>query len=91
MSGFTGEFCELKAEQDFLLYIGENYDTKEYDGLVLNSDAGLIERRVNLDENSRVRGSCVTMLDGEAVVFGGGTHTDFREQVKSGKGKLALN
>ena len=66
MDGFTGEFCEFKTEQDHLLVIDV------VNPLVFNGNGKLIdENAVNQDEVD-VYGSCSTMLNGEAVIFGGG-------------------
>ena len=66
MDGFTGEFCEFKTEQDHLLVIDL------VNPLVFNGNGKLIdENAVNQDEVD-VYGSCSTMLNGEAVIFGGG-------------------
>ena len=65
MDGFTGEFCEFKTDQDHLLLFDKIIP------LVFNGNGKLIdENAVNQDEVN-VNGSCSTMLNGEAVIFGG--------------------
>jgi len=63
--GFTGDFCEFKTEQDHLLFVLEN------DPLVFNADGRLIEENSVIDQQSGAFGSCSTMLNGEAIIFGG--------------------
>ena len=64
-NGFTGDFCEFKAEQDHLLYLDRD------DALVFNGDGKFVTESVTVDENSEAFHSCFTMLNGEAVIFGG--------------------
>ena len=63
--GFTGDFCEFKTEQDHLLFV--NWGTP----LVFNADGKLMEETAVIDEQVNVYGSCSTMLNGEAIIFGG--------------------
>ena len=63
--GFTGDFCQFKTEQDHLLFVWDN------DPFVFNADGRLIENAV-IDEQAGAYGSCSTMLNGEAIIFGGG-------------------
>ena len=72
--GFAGDFCEFQTEQDHLLYVYEN------DTLVFNADGRLIEENTVIDEQVEVRGSCSTMLNGEAIIFGGG-YLNYNRQV----------
>ena len=72
--GFTGDFCEFKTEQDHLLFVGgySNYRGRwENFNLVFNADGRLIEENAVIDQQVRVYGSCLTMLNGEAIIFGG--------------------
>ena len=62
--GFTGDFCEFKTEQDHLLFIHENTP------LVFNADGRLIEENAVIDKQVEDDGSCSTMLNGEAIIFG---------------------
>ena len=75
--GFTGDFCEFKTKQDHLLFIHEKTP------LVFNADGRLIEKSAVLDEQAEVRGSCSTMLNGEAIIFGGLDYTNIKRQVHS--------
>ena len=61
--GFTGDFCEFKTEQNQLLYI-RNFD------LIYNDEGEQLEKSFIFDDAS-YEGSCFTMLNGEAVIFGG--------------------
>jgi len=63
--GFTGDFCEFKTEQDHLLFIYRETP------LVFNADGRLIEENAVIDEQSGAFFSCSTMLNGEAIIFGG--------------------
>ena len=73
--GFTGDFCEFKTQQDHLLFV---YDITP---LVFNADGRLIEENYVIDEQAEVWGSCSTMLNGEAIIFGGYYYTNFVRQV----------
>ena len=63
--GFTGDFCEFKTEQDHLLFV--YLETP----LVFNADGRLIEENAVIDQQVNVYVSCSTMLNGEAIIFGG--------------------
>ena len=63
--GFTGDFCEFKTEQDHLLFVHEKT------ALVFNADGGFIKENPTIDEQVEVYASCSTMLNGEAIIFGG--------------------
>ena len=63
--GFTGDFCEFKAEQNQLLYLNDD------DYLFFNDEGQRIEKRFTFDDNAYAYHSCFTMLNGEAVIFGG--------------------
>ena len=65
VDGFTGDFCEFKTEQNQLLYMIEQ------DHLFFNDDGQRIEKSFIFDDNAYVYRSCFTMLNGEAVIFGG--------------------
>ena len=73
-NGFTGDFCEFKTEQNQLLY--KTY----YHSLFVNDKGQRIEKRFTSDQNARVYSSCFTMLNGEAVIFGG-SNSKIRRQV----------
>ena len=78
--GFTGDFCEFKTEQDHLLFVGgywNNFELEKLD-LVLNADGRLIAENAVIDEQVEVYASCSTMLNGEAIIFGG---FNFKRQV----------
>ena len=63
--GFTGDFCEFKTEQDHLLFVYRE------NPLVFNADGRLIEENAVIDEQAEAYGSCSTLLNGEAIIFGG--------------------
>ena len=72
--GFKGDVCQFKTEQDHLLFIHEKTP------LVFNADGRLIEENAVLDDQVSVYGSCSTMLNGEAIIFGG-RNSNFERQV----------
>ena len=65
MDGFTGEFCEFKTEQDHLLFIDG------FNPLVFNGNGKLMDENAEIEDKINVRGSCSTMLNGEAVILDG--------------------
>ena len=67
IDGFTGDFCEFKTEQDHLLFV----DYK----LVFNADGRMIEENAILEQQVEVWGSCSTILNGQAIIFGGSGRT----------------
>ena len=73
MDGFTGDFCEFKTEQDHLLFINEVWNGSKWIDipLVFNVDGRLIEENAVIDEQAGAYRSCSTMLNGEAIIFGG--------------------
>ena len=76
--GFVGDFCEFKTEQDHLLYVhGDSIPIS----LVFDRDGRLIEENDVIDEQTGIYGSCSTMLNGEAVIFGGSSQS-FQRQVR---------
>ena len=75
IDGYTGDFCEFKTEQDHLLFVHEETP------LVFNADGGLIEENAVIDQQVDVWGSCSTMLNGEAIIFGGWDLFNFYRQV----------
>ena len=88
MNGFTGDFCEFKTEQDHLLFVGttvNDFSNQLKDKLVFNRDGRLIGESASIGENSGAYRSCSTMLNGEAVIFGGNHDepTNINRQVKS--------
>ena len=64
-NGFTGDFCEFKAEQNRLLYLVFNV------GYVLTDDVQFIQKSLTFDGNVGAYDSCFTMLNGETVISGG--------------------
>ena len=75
IDGFTGDFCEFKTEQDHLLFVHFKIP------LVFNADGRLIEENAVIDEQVEVYGSCSTMLNGEAIIFGGWNGMNIERQV----------
>ena len=73
--GFTGEFCEFKTEQDHLLFVSAEWNGNEMINnslLVFNASGTLIEESVvSIGEQAGAYLSCSTMLNGEAIIFGG--------------------
>ena len=65
MNGFTGDFCEFKTEQDTLLFFDD------YNQFVFAVNGRLIQNYTAIDNAVSGFGSCSTMLNGEAVIFGG--------------------
>ena len=83
VDGFTGDFCEFKTEQDHLLfvnsYLNGSADPVMTLSLVFNAEGRLIEEDAVIDEQVEVGGSCSTILNGEAIIFGGGNSMDRRQ------------
>ena len=75
IDGYIGDFCEFKTEQDHLLFVHEN------DASVFNADGILIKENPVIDRQAYVHGSCSTMLNGEAIIFGGSNWSNFNRQV----------
>ena len=76
IDGYTGVFCEFKIEQDHLLFVHKKTT------LVFNSDGRLIAENAVFDEQAAADRSCSTMLNGEAIIFGGGdSNTNIKRQV----------
>ena len=65
VDGFTGEFCEFKTEHDHILVFDWN------NPLVFNGNGQLIDEYAVIEDEVDVYRSCSTMLNGEAVIFGG--------------------
>ena len=57
------------------------------DALVFNGDGKFVTESVTVDENSEAYHSCLTMLNGEAVIFGGDSDYDLERQVTHPKRK----
>ena len=73
-TGFTGDFCEFKVEQDHLLFVGttvNDFDNTFKDKLVFNGDGKLIGESASIGENSGAYRSCSTIFHGETIIFGG--------------------
>ena len=74
-NGFTGDFCEFKTEQNELLYVGFGAfslsDGFSFNGIVVNEEGKLKRDSIPIDNRVFAIGSCFTMLNGEAVIFGG--------------------
>ena len=71
--GFTGDFCEFKTEQDHLLFISRMWNGIEWlnnHRLVFNADGRLIEENALVEGQAGAHGSCSTMLNDEAIIFG---------------------
>ena len=69
VDGFTGDFCEFNVKQDHLLFVyHRNTDRTQS---VFNRNGKLIAENAVIDGQVDVYGSCSTMLNGEAVIFGG--------------------
>ena len=84
--GFDGIFCEHKVEGDYLLFISttvNDFGNQFEDKLVFNENGRLIGESASIGENSGAYRSCSTMVNGEAVIFGGNhdTPTDINRQV----------
>ena len=73
MDGFTGDLCEFKTEQDHLLFVHQK------SLLVFNADGRLIEENAVIDKQAETDRSCSTMLNGEAIIFGGVTSNYYRQ------------
>ena len=73
MDGFTGDFCEFKTEQDHLLFVHDKTP------LIFNAEGRLIEENAVIDEQTDAFGSCSTMLNGEAIIFGSATTSYYRQ------------
>ena len=80
--GLTGDFCEFKTEQDHLLFVSTYRNGSEFINnppMVFNADGRLIEENAVID--GQVYMSCSTMLNGEAIIFGGQDYLDTERQV----------
>ena len=75
VNGFTGDFCEFKVEQDHLLFVSD------VNSLVFNASAWVIKQNALVDKSLSVDNSCSTMLNGEAIILGGGPGGEFDRQV----------
>ena len=64
VDGFTGDFCEFKTEQDTLLFVNR------YDQFVFAANGRLIQDYTAIDLTATAP-ACSTMLNGEAIIFGG--------------------
>ena len=78
VEGFTGDFCEFKAEQDHLLFVTTKYKPRTQ--FVFNSNGRLIGEEAVEDEHISAYGSCSTVFNGEAIIFGG-WYGSFKRQV----------
>ena len=81
INGFTGDFCEYKTEKDHLLFL----KNRRINPLVFNADGKLIEENVVIDEQVEVCSSCSTILNGEAIIFGGFTNMERQVHLKLNK------
>ena len=90
VEGFTGDFCEFKTEQDHLLFVTakicdyQNLSLPTYKSrtqFVFNSNGKLIGEKAVVDEVISPYGSCSTVFNGEAIIFGG-WYTTFNRQVR---------
>ena len=73
VDGFTGDFCEFKAEQNQLFYMYASFEDRFFvaNGFVANVEGQLISESITFDDNVEGDGFCFTMLNGKAVIFGG--------------------
>ena len=78
VEGFTGDFCQFKTGQDHLLFVTTVLNRTE---LLFNGSGRLIGDRAVVDEQIAAYGSCSTVFNGEAIIFGGWT-TNFHRQVQ---------
>ena len=73
LDGFTGDFCEFKNQEQLLFFVTTT--VSEMDRWpIFDADGGLVEVWRTEDiigEQSGVYKSCSTILNGEAVIFGG--------------------
>ena len=63
--GFTGVFCDYKIEAKSLLFM---HGKESY---LFNMDGSYVGNTDTISEDVEIRGSCLTMFMGEALVFGG--------------------
>ena len=78
VEGFTGDFCQFKRDQDHLLFVTAVLNRTE---LLFNGNGRLIGERPIVDEQIAAYGSCSTVFNGEAIIFGGWTSI-FHRQVQ---------
>ena len=93
--GFDGTFCEHKVEADHLLFIRttvNDFGDQFQDKLVFNESGRLLDESAPIGENSGAYMSCSTMVNGEAVIFGGNLNrpTNMIRQVHFKKSKTLL-
>ena len=69
IDGYTGDFCEFKTERDHLLFVSENDLLKMI--FSFNANGSLIDESPVIDGQVGVYRSCSTILNGEAIIFGG--------------------
>ena len=76
--GFTGKFCEYKKGANNLLLLKLNQT------LMFNDEGSVIENTQSVIEgNIEILRSCSTMLNGQAIIFGGKWTKNEREVKKS--------
>jgi len=68
VDGFTGSFCEHKNESNHLLYLNTNGQDLS---LIFNENGNTIDTGFTIGENAYADQSCSTVLNGEAIIFGG--------------------
>ena len=74
-------FCEHKKESNHLLYLNTGNDQDI--SLIFNENGNSIDTGFLIGENAYAFGSCSTVLNGEAIIFGGGWPTsEYYRQVK---------
>ena len=81
-NGFTGDFCQFKTEQDHLLFVSRYFNGSDFINkppLVFNADGTLIQGNAVIEQQAGAYGSCSTMLNGEAVIFGGAESNILRQ------------
>ena len=89
VDGFDGIFCEYKLEADHLLFISttvNDFENRFNDKLVFDLTGRLVDESASIGENSGAYRSCSTMVNGEAVIFGGNhkSPTNITRQVNIG-------
>ena len=63
--GFTGVFCDHRIEEKSLLFM---HGKESY---LFNIDGSYLGNTDIISEDVEIRGSCLTMFMGEALIFGG--------------------
>ena len=64
-------FCEHKKESNHLLYLNTGIYNDQNISLIFNENGNSIDTGFLIGENAYAFGSCSTVLNGEAIIFGG--------------------